>query len=572
MIEPVTRARRNGDAGRLGEGLVAGKPGRLGRAERGRGGRSAGRRRDGGGRGAGGTAARRIDGLFDLLLLALAFGLGAGDEILPTHEHRDRKRDRDEEVLIVHHVTDLSPASSFRASALNPPLRSWIESIEWKGQGGEAADNDDPSVPGDATPAAASLTASLRRRLIRLRMTAFPIFLVTVKPKRGGRAPSFDESACSTKPGRESADPARPHENRCDASAVPSAPAVAGRRSGGKPLATPGATGSDYLAAAGSRHSRTRIHAGACGQACSVDRSVSYLKSLRAAGSRGASGVARNQVNAAPQSRRWWPASHRAAAVRSTIPALVVRQDQMPEELAPDICVIGGGPGGIALAVAAANRNVPVVLIEKDRLGGASLRIGSIPTKAFIAAANQYETLRRGPAVGVTGRPSRSILPRSTSMCTRSAMRSPNVSAERLSALGVTVVKGEGRFVDRRTVVAGEATIGARRFVIATGASPAPPAPSGARHDRCAHARGAVRHAPEAKPSYRSRRRAARPRLAQAYNRLGVDATVIDTEKALTAPIPNWSPSSSTVSGPKASVSATASRSPALRNGAAPFG
>src|SRR5882724_11522039 len=75
----------------------------------------------------------------------------------------------------------------------------------------------------------------------------------------------------------------------------------------------------------------------------------------------------------------------------------------MAEELRPDICVIGGGPAGIRLAVAAANAAVPVVLIEKATMGGANLSEGAVPPKALLAAASEYETLRRGPAFGVTG-------------------------------------------------------------------------------------------------------------------------------------------------------------------------
>src|SRR5262245_43056348 len=77
----------------------------------------------------------------------------------------------------------------------------------------------------------------------------------------------------------------------------------------------------------------------------------------------------------------------------------------MTEELKPDICVIGGGPAGIRLAVAAANAAVPVVLIEKGTLGGANLADGGVPSKALIAAASEYETLRRGPGFGVSGAP-----------------------------------------------------------------------------------------------------------------------------------------------------------------------
>ena len=54
----------------------------------------------------------------------------------------------------------------------------------------------------------------------------------------------------------------------------------------------------------------------------------------------------------------------------------------------------------------------------------------------------------------------------------------PNNSAERFTAMGVTVLRGEAKFADARTVVVGDTVIKARRFVIATGSRPAiPPVP-----------------------------------------------------------------------------------------------
>ena len=52
----------------------------------------------------------------------------------------------------------------------------------------------------------------------------------------------------------------------------------------------------------------------------------------------------------------------------------------------------------------------------------------------------------------------------------------PNETRQRLAGLGVRIVDGAARFLDARTVAAGEFTIAARRFVIATGSSPALPA------------------------------------------------------------------------------------------------
>lgn len=205
----------------------------------------------------------------------------------------------------------------------------------------------------------------------------------------------------------------------------------------------------------------------------------------------------------------------------------------MGEDLKPDICVIGGGPGGIAVALAAANANLPVVLIEKNHLGGANLAM-AVPSKALVAAAENYETLRRGPAFGVTGAPFQ-VNYGKVHDHVHSAMEAvaANISAERLTALGVTVVRGEARFANRRTVKVGDTRVRARRFVIATGSRPqAPDLPGLADIDFIAldAAFDTARKMTHLIVLGAGRRGL---ELAQAYNRLGIDATVIDDQPAL---------------------------------------
>ena len=55
----------------------------------------------------------------------------------------------------------------------------------------------------------------------------------------------------------------------------------------------------------------------------------------------------------------------------------------MAETLTPDICVIGAGSGGLSVAAAAAAFGVPVVLIEKRKMGGDCLNTGCVPSKAL---------------------------------------------------------------------------------------------------------------------------------------------------------------------------------------------
>ena len=59
-----------------------------------------------------------------------------------------------------------------------------------------------------------------------------------------------------------------------------------------------------------------------------------------------------------------------------------------------DILVIGAGPGGYSLAIAAAKRGLKVAVFEKEHVGGTCLNIGCIPTKYFVDKANALEKIR----------------------------------------------------------------------------------------------------------------------------------------------------------------------------------
>jgi pyruvate/2-oxoglutarate dehydrogenase complex dihydrolipoamide dehydrogenase (E3) component len=152
----------------------------------------------------------------------------------------------------------------------------------------------------------------------------------------------------------------------------------------------------------------------------------------------------------------------------------------MPERLAPDICVIGAGSGGLSVAAAAAAFGVPVVLIERGKMGGDCLNYGCVPSKSLLAAARHATTIARAAEFGVGCGPVKVDFAK-----VRDHVRSviaaiaSNDSKARFTCLGVRVLDGTARFIDTATVAVGGAfEIKARRFVIATGSSPAiPPIP-----------------------------------------------------------------------------------------------
>ena len=149
----------------------------------------------------------------------------------------------------------------------------------------------------------------------------------------------------------------------------------------------------------------------------------------------------------------------------------------MVERLTPDICVVGAGSGGLSVAAAAAAFGVPVVLIEKGKMGGECLNTGCVPSKSLIAAGKRARAVRDGGAFGVSA-PAAEIDFGKVHRHVHGVIAAiaPNDSKERFNGLGVRVIEGAACFKDRDTVAVGDGIeIAARRFVIATGSSPSLP-------------------------------------------------------------------------------------------------
>jgi dihydrolipoamide dehydrogenase len=66
-----------------------------------------------------------------------------------------------------------------------------------------------------------------------------------------------------------------------------------------------------------------------------------------------------------------------------------------------DIVVLGGGSGGYATALRAAQLDLSVALIEKDKLGGTCLHRGCIPTKALLHAGEVADQTRESEQFGI---------------------------------------------------------------------------------------------------------------------------------------------------------------------------
>lgn len=148
-------------------------------------------------------------------------------------------------------------------------------------------------------------------------------------------------------------------------------------------------------------------------------------------------------------------------------------------DLYPDLCVIGAGAGGLTVAAGASRMGARTVLIEAYRMGGECLNTGCVPSKALIAASRIAHAIRLGPRFGIEVGPAR-VDYRAVAghLVETIAALAPQDSQERFTDLGCTVLRARARFIDDRTVEAGDQRVRARRFVVATGSRPhMPPIP-----------------------------------------------------------------------------------------------
>ena len=144
-----------------------------------------------------------------------------------------------------------------------------------------------------------------------------------------------------------------------------------------------------------------------------------------------------------------------------------------------DICIIGAGSGGLSVAAGAVQMGASVVLIEKGQMGGDCLNTGCIPSKALIAAAHAAQVPRTSNRFGLEAwEPKLAFENVHKHIHGVIAQIAPHDSVERFEGLGVTVIKAAAKFVSADQIEAGSHVVKARRFVVATGSSPAvPPIP-----------------------------------------------------------------------------------------------
>lgn len=150
-----------------------------------------------------------------------------------------------------------------------------------------------------------------------------------------------------------------------------------------------------------------------------------------------------------------------------------------PKSFDTNMVVIGAGSAGLVSSYIAAAVKAKVTLVEKHKMGGDCLNTGCVPSKALIRAARAVKEISKANELGIqVAEPTidfAAVMER-----VRQVVRDiePHDSVERYSSLGVDCIQGEATIVSPWEVKVDGKSIYTQNIVIASGARPfVPPIP-----------------------------------------------------------------------------------------------
>lgn len=134
-----------------------------------------------------------------------------------------------------------------------------------------------------------------------------------------------------------------------------------------------------------------------------------------------------------------------------------------------DIVILGGGSGGYAAALRAAQLGKSVALVEGDKVGGTCLHYGCIPTKALLHAAEVADEAREAESIGVLAQLNGIDVPKVNAYKDGVISRLYKGLQGLVSSRKVTVINGWGRLSGPNTVEVDGTQYTGDHIILATG-------------------------------------------------------------------------------------------------------
>ena len=141
----------------------------------------------------------------------------------------------------------------------------------------------------------------------------------------------------------------------------------------------------------------------------------------------------------------------------------------MAEGSSYDIVILGGGSGGYACALRAAELGQRVAMVERGRVGGTCLHRGCIPTKALLHAAEVADQAREGKSFGVLSTLEGIDMAGVNAYKDKVVTRLWKGLQGLISFRHIDVIEGDGQLVSPTQVKVGDRVIEGAHVVLATG-------------------------------------------------------------------------------------------------------
>lgn len=145
-----------------------------------------------------------------------------------------------------------------------------------------------------------------------------------------------------------------------------------------------------------------------------------------------------------------------------------------------DLLIIGSGAAAFSSAIKAIEYGAKVGMIERGTVGGTCVNIGCVPSKTLLRAGEINHLSKDNPFIGLQTSAGEVDL---ASLITQKDKLVNELRNQKYMDLideyNFDLIKGEAKFVDASTVEVNGTKLSAKRFLIATGASPSLPQISG---------------------------------------------------------------------------------------------
>jgi dihydrolipoamide dehydrogenase len=134
-----------------------------------------------------------------------------------------------------------------------------------------------------------------------------------------------------------------------------------------------------------------------------------------------------------------------------------------------DLVILGGGSGGYAASLRAAELGMSVVLIEKDKVGGTCLHRGCIPTKALLHAGEIADQARESEQFGVNATFNGIDMAGVHKYKDGVVSKNHKGLTGLIKSRGINIVEGDGRLTGPKTVAVNGDTYTGTNLILATG-------------------------------------------------------------------------------------------------------